>query len=97
MAFHLAKQATGACQPLRDGTIGTLVDAHDEQGMHFARFDQPGDNVCFWSFRERRGASSPGYNPPAVPFAWVKAPVKFMASRRCPMLMGAHLGEGRLV
>ena len=55
MAFYMAKQATGACQPLRQGTIGTLLDAHDEQGMHFACIKQPGDNACFWALHPRFG------------------------------------------
>ena len=47
--LYMARQAAGACAPLRAGTIAMLQDSHDEQGFHFDCIKQREDPVCFWS------------------------------------------------
>lgn len=55
MDFYMARQAAGTCQPLRNGTIGTLADVHDEQGLHLGCIRQGTDGTCFWALEPRFG------------------------------------------
>ena len=47
--LYMARQETGACVPLRAGTVALLQDSHDEQGLHLVCIKQVEDPACFWS------------------------------------------------
>jgi hypothetical protein len=57
LAFYEAKQAAGACQALRSGTVAELGEVRDEQGLHLACIKEPNEGACYWALNPRFGAA----------------------------------------